>query len=118
MTLYNKITHAIVTTGAVLAILSVLSASCATPQGKRVEAVALDCASQLAPQVLGDVDAGLDTSTAALEALAVKYGVSAVTCAVSHFLADEPAPLAAPHTATASSRTAIGRAFLAAHTGK
>lgn len=95
-----------VSLGLVFAACFALHIDCAT-----VQRIALDCAAELSADVLRDVSEGMDAGKAALEALAVKYGLDAVRCAVSHYLTDEIGrPSIGPNV-----RALNGRAFLEAH---
>lgn len=89
-----------------LSIGALAIAACA-----HLKPVITDCAAQLAGNVLADVSAALNADKAALEALAVKYGLEAVECAVSHLLTDEVAtPTIGPNR-----RVQVGREFMKDH---
>lgn len=75
--------------------------------------IALDCAAEVALDVLDDVSRAMDASADALDAKAVRYGLATVACVVRHLLALE-LPAAAGARAV-SGRELHGRTFLARH---
>lgn len=67
-----------------------MMAGCATVAGKQASAIAEKCGAQVAADVIVEVSRGLDTSEAALEADAIKYGVPLVLCIVSQLVVIPP----------------------------
>lgn len=101
-----------------LAASSALLLSCATAAGKQASAIAEKCGAQVAADIVVEVSRGLDTSTAALEADAVKYGVPLVLCVISQLVVIPPSvdpgvPSLVGATLTVRQRNAM--AFIEAH---
>lgn len=100
-----------------LAASSALLLSCATTAGKEADVIAEKCGASVAADVIVEVSRGLDTSEAALEADAVRYGVPLVLCIISQLVVIPP-PAETPSFAAMAPMTTRERnaiEFMAAH---
>ncbi len=86
--------------------------SCATTAGKEARAIATKCGAPVAADVVIEVSRGLDTSEAALEADALKYGVPLVLCVLGELVQPHAPSLVAEARTTREKNAA---AFRAAH---
>ncbi len=86
--------------------------SCATTAGKEASAIATKCGTQVAADIVIEVSRGLDTSAAALESDALKYGVPLVLCILGELVQPHAPSLVAEVRTT---RELNAAAFRAAH---
>ncbi len=89
--------------------------SCATTAGKEASAIATKCGMSVAADVVVAVSTGLDTSTAALEADAVKYGVPLVLCVIEQLVVLNPPASTTARLPEMTARQKNAAEFMAAH---